>query len=120
MNVPHFARGSATALERFAKNIPPNTKLDLTTLSLIGKPRTSSSTVGDLYPTKKRFGLVNYSRDTTAANAARKWWRFRAVGDFMVQRGNEKRLPKTGWVWKVISDVIERRAAASQSKVQAK
>lgn len=76
-------------------------------------------TVADLKPTKKRLGMVNYERDATRANAARKWWRFRAVGDFNIQKGNEGKV-KTGWVWKTIAEVIERRVGGGRGKEMVK
>ncbi|KAK3336533.1 hypothetical protein B0T19DRAFT_409768 [Cercophora scortea] len=111
LSVPSFARGSAEMLQRFAKNAPGNTRLDVTTMSLIGKPRVSSMTLADLRPMKKRLGMVNYERDTSFANANRKWWRFRAVGNFNIQKGNDKKV-KTGWVWRELENGIFAKAAA--------
>ncbi|KAM7209406.1 hypothetical protein V8F20_000456 [Naviculisporaceae sp. PSN 640] len=136
MHLPQFARVSAQNLERFAKGVPPTTRLDISTLSFIAKPRTSSLTVGDLKPlvakdgkkSWRRLGMVNFTRDVSELNANRKWWRFRAVGEFGIQVGggkkdvkgggkdkvkltaNEKKLPKSGWVWNVVEEVIRRRA----------
>ncbi|KAK3330088.1 hypothetical protein B0H66DRAFT_542746 [Apodospora peruviana] len=108
MHVPHFARSSAATLQKFAKSVPPTTRLDLSTLSLIGKPRVSSTTVGELRPVSKRLGMVNYERDTTKLNKDRKWWRFRPLGLFNVQKGNEKKT-KTGWVWGQVVEAIAKR-----------
>ncbi|KAM7194508.1 hypothetical protein V8F33_007218 [Rhypophila sp. PSN 637] len=110
MYIPQFARVSAANLERFAKGVPPATKLEISTLSFIGKPRTSTLTVGDLKPTRKRWGMVNYERDTTAANAERKWWRFRAVGEFNIQGATEKKLPRSGWAWRIVNEVVGKRS----------
>ena len=102
VSLPPFARTSRDMLLRFAKAPPPTTRLDLSTLSLIGKPRVSAMTLGDLRPTHRRFGLVNLERDTAAEDARRRWWEFRAVKGFHVQEGMERRL-KAGWVWKEMS-----------------
>ncbi|KAK0730357.1 hypothetical protein B0H67DRAFT_29480 [Lasiosphaeris hirsuta] len=109
LSLPPFARTSAEMLKRFVANVPPTTRLDIQSMSLIGKPRTSSTTVADLRPSNKRFGMVNYERDTKALNKGRKWWRFRAVGKFNVQKGNEGNV-KTGWVWQEISKSIAKKA----------
>ncbi|KAL2129043.1 hypothetical protein VTI74DRAFT_8300 [Chaetomium olivicolor] len=111
MHLPPYARWSRSILERFARTAPPNTRLDVTTMSLIGKPRVSSMVLSDLRPADKRFGMVNFVRDTTIANAQRKWWRFRAVGEFNILEEGEKNV-KTGWVWKDVRDGIKRRAEA--------
>ncbi|KAK3362629.1 hypothetical protein B0T25DRAFT_524831 [Lasiosphaeria hispida] len=113
LNLPTFARTSAEMLKRFAANVPPTTRLDIQSMSLIGKPRTSSTTVADLRPSNKRFGMVNYERDTKVLNKVRKWWRFRAVGKFNVQKGNEGNV-KMGWVWKEISKSIAMKAEKKQ------
>ncbi|KXX75575.1 hypothetical protein MMYC01_206666 [Madurella mycetomatis] len=108
MHLPPYARWSRAILERFARSAPPNTRLDVTTISLIGKPRVSSMTLSDLRPAKRRLGMVNFVRDTKLANAQRQWWRFRAVGQFNVQEGNEGRI-KTGWVWNEVAEGIKKR-----------
>ncbi len=59
----------------------------------------SATTLGALRPTHRRFGLVNLERDTTAEDARRRWWQFRAVRGFHIQEGMEGKL-KTGWIWK--------------------
>ncbi|KAL2180504.1 uncharacterized protein P884DRAFT_255677 [Thermothelomyces heterothallicus CBS 202.75] len=111
LHLPPYARWSPAILERFARTAPPGTRLDVTTMSLIGKPRVSSMTLADLRPARRRLGTVNYARDTSRLDATRKWWRFRAVAEFSVQEGAEKRV-KTGWVWRDIRDGIAKRAAA--------
>lgn len=110
MHLPPYARWSRAILERFARTAPPNTRLDVTTMSLIGKPRVSSMVLSDLRPARRKFGMVNYARDTALADAKRKWWRFRAVSEFNVQEGGEAGI-KTGWVWREVRDGIAKRAA---------
>ncbi|KAH8899221.1 hypothetical protein GQ53DRAFT_758462 [Thozetella sp. PMI_491] len=108
VNLPPFARTNRDMLLRFAKAPPPSTRLEISTLNLIGKPRVSHTTVGDLRPTRRRFGIVNYERDTAAEAARRRWWQLRAVGAFNIQPGMQDRL-KTGWVWKEMAEGIGRR-----------
>jgi len=108
LHVPPFARTSAEMLRRFAANAPPATRMDIVTQSLIGKPRVSTMTVDNLKPAKKRFGMVNYERDTAAANKERKWYHFRAIGNFNVQKGNETKV-QHGWVWPEIAKTIGKR-----------
>ncbi|CAP69251.1 uncharacterized protein PODANS_1_9170 [Podospora anserina S mat+] len=109
LRLPPYARWSTPILQRFAKTAPPNTQVDITTLSLTGTPRHSSMMLSDLKPTRERFGMVNFTRDTTAVNEKRKWWRWRAVGRFNIQEGNEKNC-RAGWVWKDIAEGIGSRA----------
>ncbi|KAK3300522.1 uncharacterized protein B0H64DRAFT_17600 [Chaetomium fimeti] len=116
LHLPPYARWSRAILERFARTAPPNTRLDVTTMSLIGKPRVSSMVLSDLRPAppasaRARLGTVNFVRDTALADAQRKWWRFRAVANFNVQEGVEDTV-KTGWVWRDVREGIVKRAAA--------
>ncbi|KAK0657377.1 hypothetical protein B0T16DRAFT_59401 [Cercophora newfieldiana] len=108
LHIPPFARTSTEMLRRFAANAPPTTQLEIITQSMIGKPRVSSMKLGDLKPANKRFGMVNFERDTTIANKERKWYHFRAIGNFNVQKGNEGKI-KHGWVWPEIAKTITKR-----------
>jgi hypothetical protein len=120
VHLPPYARTSRAILERFVHSLPPSTELTLTTMSAIGKPRYSNLKAGDLVPTRKRFGIINYERDTAAENATRRWYNFRAVGNFYVQDTQpvrkvryEKKLDKVDtWVWDAIKDKIQRKARA--------
>lgn len=100
---PVFARQSRELLERWARSgVPRDTPLQITTVSLIGKPRVSALTVGDLVPARQRFGLVNYVRaDVEAENRRRKWYMFRAVARFNVTPGGDRRV-RSGFVWREI------------------
>jgi hypothetical protein len=109
IHLPDFARQSKEILHRFAKNPPANTRLELTTISIIGKPRVSLMTISDLKPTSKRFGLINYTRDTTAINAKRKWYMYRAVGQFNIPKRPGEDAKDAG-IWDDIAATISRRA----------
>ncbi|KAI2641083.1 hypothetical protein GGS21DRAFT_487418 [Xylaria nigripes] len=80
--------------EMVVKTLPPQVELDITTMSLIGKPRVSTVILSELRPVNRRFGVVNVARDTAAENARRKWYMFRAVGDFSIRES-----PKSPWMW---------------------
>jgi hypothetical protein len=108
MYIPAVARVSRTNLERFVKSLPPTARLEVTTLSLIGKPRVSYLEAKDLFPSRARLGVANFSRDTAAENARRKWYMYRAVGDFSLQGGN--RGVKEGWIWDELRRRVERKA----------
>ncbi|KAK4193290.1 hypothetical protein QBC35DRAFT_446436 [Podospora australis] len=114
LHLPPFARWSRPILEKFVKTAPPNTKIDITTMSLIGKPRVSSMMLSDIKPAKSRLGLVNYARDTTLADKGRKWWRFKAVGEFSIQETHvDLKKIKTGWAWKELAEQIHKKAAGA-------
>ncbi|KAI1077656.1 hypothetical protein F5B20DRAFT_550901 [Whalleya microplaca] len=106
LRLPPFARQSEDMLRRFVKSIPPQTELDITTMSFIAKPRTSKVMLSELKPVNRRFGIVNLARDTTAENATREWYRFRAVGNFNVQMNTAPRVP---WAWDNIMTIITKQ-----------
>ncbi|KAF4991621.1 hypothetical protein FGRMN_7740 [Fusarium graminum] len=123
VHLPPYARTSRPILERFVKTLPPSTPLTLTTMSAISKPRYSSIQAGDLSPVRRRFGLINYVRDTKEENAKRKWYNFRAVGKFYIQdkrpttrvRYQKKTDKVDGWIWDSIKERIDKRAIKSAS-----
>lgn len=120
VHLPTYARTSRVILERFIRSLPPSTEITLTTMSAIGKPRYSNLKAGDLIPTRKRFGIINYERDTAAENATRRWYNFRAVGNFYVQemqpmrkvRYEKKEDKVDAWIWDAIKEKIQRKAQA--------
>lgn len=124
IHLPTAARISRPALERFVGNIPPTTQLTLTTMSFVSKPRYSSVRAGDLFPVRRRFGLINYARDTQTENEARKWYMYRAVKGFHIQEKSAvvpgKRYQKKkkdlveGWIWEAIKERIHARATSKQ------
>ena len=89
------------------RSLPPTTRLEATTLSLIAKPRVSYFEAKDLLPAQGRFGVVNFARDTMGDNMRRKWYMYRAVGQFSLQGGN--RGVKEGWVWEELKRRVERK-----------
>ncbi|KAI1262807.1 hypothetical protein F5Y18DRAFT_144638 [Xylariaceae sp. FL1019] len=104
MRLPPYARASEEALRRYIKTLPPQTELDITTMSIIAKPRMSTVQLGDLRVANKRIGNVNMVRDTTAENARRKWYMYPAVGKFYTQ--DMSGLSKLPWIWPSIRSRI--------------
>lgn len=104
-NVAARGSGSSGARTAVSAGLTSQTELEITTMSYIAKPRLSIVRLGDLSPTKKRLGIVNYTRDTTAENKRRKWYMFPAVADFSIQESSNT-MPKVPWVWSKIADRI--------------
>ncbi|KAI1752169.1 hypothetical protein F4782DRAFT_502213 [Xylaria castorea] len=100
MRLPPFARQSEDMLRRYVRTLSPQTELNITTMSIIAKPRVSTVKLSDLAPVSRRFGIVNLARDTVAENAGRKWYMFPAVGNFNAQRASGT--SKAPWVWDAI------------------
>ncbi|CAH0014994.1 unnamed protein product [Clonostachys rhizophaga] len=129
VNLPSQARASKAVLERFIRSeMPPSTKVTLTTMSFIAKPRQSTMAAGDLLPAKRRFGLINYIRRPDSAaqeNANRKWYMWRAVDKFYIQEGRpgqprkvRYQTPKPDlvqwWIWEAIQQKIPKDLPASK------
>lgn len=120
IHLPPYARTSKAILERYVKASPANADLTFTTMSAIAKPRYSNLKAGNLVPTQKRFGLINYVRDTAEENAKRKWYNFRAVGKFYVQerssvkvRYAKKKDMVDGWIWDAIKEKVGKNAGVA-------
>ncbi|KAI6083543.1 hypothetical protein F4821DRAFT_262793 [Hypoxylon rubiginosum] len=108
MRIPPFARQSEDMLRRFVRTLPPTTELDVTSMSFIAKPRASKVKLEDLYRVNRRLGIVNLARDTKAENAARRWYMFRAVGNFSAQPSSNT-VTRASWVWESIMNTIKTR-----------
>lgn len=109
IHLPPLARHSRESLTRFVRALPPQTRLQATTLSLIAKPRVSYFTLGELFPANRRWGTVNFARDTEWEERARKWYNFRAVGGFNIQGSNKG--VKEAWVWDAVKEKAKQNAA---------
>lgn len=117
IRLPAAARTSRAVLERFVHtSLPPSTPVTVTTMSMIGKPRYSTMAAGDFVPARRRLGLVNYTRDTKAERAGRKWYELRAVSQFHVPEGGKVSKMKKGdrnlvepWIWEAIKEKVAKR-----------
>ncbi|KAF7559316.1 hypothetical protein G7046_g4837 [Stylonectria norvegica] len=124
IHLPAHARLSRAILERFVHALPASTPLTLTTMSFIAKPRYSNLQAGDLVSARRRFGLVNYVRDTAGENARRRWYNFRAVARFYVQEKKPERRVRyerkkkdlvDGWIWEAVKERVAKKARAGSS-----
>lgn len=112
--VPKNCRKNPERLEQFINQMPPNTELAITTMGLIGKARVSKLPLKDLCREKRRFGLVNYVRNVTRENAARRWYQFRPVSQFRIEDGliYDKK-SRTPWKWHEIQKTLKNSSAES-------
>lgn len=109
MRVPDKYRQSKHMLGQYLDAPPADAPLAITNMGAVFKPRISHVRLSDLRPERKRFGLVNYTRDTTKENAQRKWWMFRAVGGFRIEDETTTG-SKTKWIWDLVAKQIRQRA----------
>lgn len=100
-------------LVRWASANASTAEIAVLTMAPLGNGRATMTTLAELRPAHRRFGLVNYVRDATKENAGRKWFNFRAVREFKVEEDivvNAKSQEK--WPWYAI------RAAMDGGKVE--
>ncbi|KAI1358987.1 hypothetical protein F5Y08DRAFT_320681 [Xylaria arbuscula] len=100
IRVPPFAVQTVEATMKYVLDqSKKDFLLEINTMSFIAKPRTSLVRLSELKPVNERFGLVNMVRDTTAENARRKWYMFRAVDKFYIppETGSRRRLWSLLW-----------------------
>lgn len=101
LRLPAFARNSREMLHRYAKSLPKEAALEITTMNLIGKPRLFQVKIADLHPMKQRFGMANYARHSKIPS----WWARKGPSQFAIHSGTSK--IKEGEVWKLIAKRIE-------------
>ena len=114
LKLPPYAQQSREILRRFAKNVPPNTPVSLSTMNLIGKPRVSNMVVADLKPVKERLGIVNFARNPPVTGS-RKWYQRLTLPPstkFSIPPRNPRDSAKEGWVWDEIAASIAKRNLA--------
>lgn len=112
IKLPTFARQSREHLLRWAKNIPPSTEIDMTTMRLYGLPRVSRMAVADLREKEKTaFGVANLVRVPArfGGGGKRPWWMGREVTSFYV--GLDQRAGREPAVWPSVLEGIRRRRA---------
>ncbi|KAI1855657.1 hypothetical protein JX266_000522 [Neoarthrinium moseri] len=109
VRLPPFARQSEQMLRQYLKKLPRDAELAVTTMSPIAKARASKLRVSELRQDNQRLGIVNYVRDTTAEDATRKWYNYRAVGKFSFQANKAPRVP---WAWDELAKTIPQKQKA--------
>lgn len=109
MRVPDKYRRSKHVLDLFLDAPPADAEVTITNMGAVFKPRISHVRISDLRPERKRFGLVNYTRDTARENARRKWWMFRAIGGFRIEDETTTG-SKTKRAWEAVARQIRQRA----------
>ncbi|KAL8393308.1 hypothetical protein RB595_003188 [Gaeumannomyces hyphopodioides] len=107
--LPPFARQSKELLKRFAASVPDTTSLEITTISLIGKPRVTRVPVASMVPTSERFGLVNYVVRPAPAAPARSLLNRGPPTKFSIQH-NSRGDAREAWVWDSVAAAIARRS----------
>ncbi|KAK7739843.1 hypothetical protein SLS53_005435 [Cytospora paraplurivora] len=110
MRIPNQFRRSKHLADRYLASLPADAEVTITTMGALGKPRLSHVRVSDLQPARRRFGLVNYVRDVTKENAVRKWWMFRAVGEFRIEDDTTTGR-KSRFDWDGVAGQIRERAS---------
>ncbi|CAG8950967.1 hypothetical protein HYFRA_00006364 [Hymenoscyphus fraxineus] len=109
LRLPPYARASRELMLRFAKTLPKDAVLDITTIKMFGSKRINQVKVSELYPIQGRLKLANYGRDVSMANAERPWWMPRALSRFNVHTKKETKIPG-GEAWPLIAATIAKRA----------
>lgn len=97
LRLPLFARHSREIMTRYSRSLPKDAALDITTMNFVGKPRVNKIKLSELYPTKERFGIANYARDTKVLNSKRPWWMGKAVRIFGIRGGAGRTRGKGVW-----------------------
>lgn len=81
-------------------------------MNFAGKPKVARMKISEIYPTRKRFGLVNYARDIKElekADRGRRWWMGRSVRFFGVhnERANVRE-KVVSTVWENVKVALEK------------
>lgn len=106
LRLPEFARQSRENLLRYSKNIPRNTTIDITTLNMIGRPRVSRISVGDIQHVASRYSITNYARSAKDEEMKRPWWAGRPIKQFAILAEHGR--SREEGVWENVARSIKR------------
>ena len=104
LRLPQYARLSKDMLTRYLKTLPKSGEVDITTITLIGRPRVQRLQFGDLKAKQpKLLNVANF--ETQRVDASRPWW---AIGQGQRQYavGQAKGKSREGWAWDVVAETI--------------
>jgi hypothetical protein len=119
IRLPLFARQSREKLLRWAKDIPPDTEIDMTTMRFFGWTRITRLRLGDLSPARKRrVGVTNlvWSPREPAPIIRRPWWKTKAPTKFYI--GKDQSKSREPFVWQQVSESIAKRHAQKSARIQ--
>jgi hypothetical protein len=94
--------------------LPKDTKLDITTMNIMGIPRVSRVSVVDLYPVKAGLSPANFARDTRNIIEKKPWWAGRAIKRFAIIGGSQG--SREPGVWDNIKRSIEKSFTVTSKK----
>lgn len=104
LRLPQYARLSKDMLTRYLRTLPKSGELDITTITLIGRPRVQRLQFGDLKARQpKLLNVANF--ETERIDASRPWWAF-GQGQRQYAIGEAKGKSREGWAWDVVSETV--------------
>lgn len=111
IKLPIFARPSKESLRKWARNIPPKTQVDMTTMRFYGGPRVSKISIEELRQTRSWLNAANLTRSPPAVSeAAKKSWRMpKPLLKFFV--GPEREKAREFSIWKQVLKRIPQDSA---------
>lgn len=101
LHLPPWARQSQDMLFRYARKLPPNARLDLGTIRLLGRPQLRTIVLSELKYQPKRIGCANWEW-RPAYEDAKKWRDF-----YVDQNGSPAKTPVPSIIEEVIALVKE-------------
>jgi len=116
MRIPSAARTNRAVLLRYCANLPPRTALDFTTVRLIGMPKCTSTTLGELRALRPRLGrLANIERVNDELLAKRTMWAWLTTwmreprNKFYVGGVEGVKRSRAPGVWELVWDQIRKK-----------
>lgn len=103
LRLPNYARMSKEMLTRYLRTLPKNGEMDVTTITLIGRPRVQRYELGDLKAVQpKLLNVANFKSDKL--DKTRPWWAGKGQRSYAI--GEAKGKSREGWVWDVVAQAI--------------
>ena len=111
IKLPIFARQSKESLLRWAQNVPPKTKMAMTTMRFHGVPQVSTMTVEELRQTKSWLNTANLTRSSSSVNRSvvGSWWKPKPLLRFYV--GVDRKQAREISIWEQVLKRIPKDSA---------
>lgn len=89
---------------RYLKTLPKTGEVDITTITLIGRPRVQRLQLADLKAVEpKILNVANFKTDKI--DPTRPWWAGKGQRSYAIGQG--KKSVKIGWAWDEVAEAIK-------------
>lgn len=120
LRLPLVARQSRDAMMRYAKNLPSNATLDITTMNILGIPRITKVPISQISSTgDKMSSLVRDKAALKVENSKRPWWMGHTRGRFLIwSKENSLSKGKNSGIWEIVARKFKEPTSVGRARAK--